>query len=101
MQKLKKIVIIPSNHAYTEAAKYMNSLEHGLMRKNKSNGSEYWGRRGSPHSIRIANHESVKKAAVVVDLVFNYNTIQSDIVVRIGTALKEYNHFLEQKNKKA
>jgi len=61
------------------------------LQTSKSKDSRYFGKRGSPWRIRVSNHIDPRpNTDVLVDIVFDYATIEQDVEVRVGKAITQF-----------
>lgn len=86
---MKNLHFMTAQQSYKFALREMERYNFTLS--SKGAGSYYYNKAGCPWKIRISEHKSTeRKHDVLVDLVFDYPTIQSDVEIRVNRALTEF-----------
>lgn len=66
--------------------------EAGFMEISKSPDSHYFKKRDANYKVRISDHKNTSSQYpdVAFNLVFDYNTIESDVVGRVSSVNRDY-----------
>lgn len=98
---MTRIKMLDKKSACALAGKTLMGLGFLLVRKSKQTGSQYFFKSGSNFKVRVSDHRngSSQYPDVAFNLVFDYPTIQPDVMAQCQSIARDFDSLVRNKTR--